>query len=654
MVTLEVIAVDHANTNKKITSDNLKSYIEDGVGLKSGQVRVSVSNGSDTYFQCVADGSTDDRAVLLQAFDLAKANMPCAVEFGPGDYAVTGGMEINPPAGSRGLTIKGSGNGPTRFTFAKNDALTGNQFIMFAIKPAVEPTVGDFPNYLKDITVEGINFFDKYPEAHASFSLPSFTGGTGYNISDSLAQASVSPTGGTGFTGTVTAVDGFGAITAFDITSDGQDYHNNDVITFTGGTIPATATVQSEESHAIKLRFTINASIKGCGCENIGDEGFDFNYVNGGILTNCTTLGTPSYGAGAALNVQFSDGVIISNCLLQANQVIGTRSTVAGGGGISAEMVSGITENMDNITISNNTLRDFADAGISLNNSVTTTELSNIVIANNNINNCSNGIEYTASPGAKIKGTLVTSNVIKNVNNGITGSMAQADNQDCVISNNIIQDVVARGILISGTDITIADNNIKNVDNSAIRLGSSSNVVISGGVIDNCGGVGIQTILAPSDGKRVTVDGVQIFNSKSTTQVILNCERVRNCLVHQTTPSHQQVWSANEVTNNSLNGGIGIDGVAYGPGIISGNRIDTEDDLIPNTAIAITGDNDRSIISNNFIKTTNPGSTSRKGIHLETGSLNCVVVGNITVSEVNTDGIVNDGTNNTLSANRLI
>ena len=104
----EVIGVDHANTNKKITSDNLKSYIEDGVGLKSGQVRVSVSNGSDTYFQCVADGSTDDRAVLLQAFDLAKVNMPCAVEFGPGDYAVTGGMEIKPPAGSRGLTIIGS------------------------------------------------------------------------------------------------------------------------------------------------------------------------------------------------------------------------------------------------------------------------------------------------------------------------------------------------------------------------------------------------------------------------------------------------------------------------------------------------------------------------------------------------------------------
>ena len=67
------------------------------------------------------------------------------------------------------------------------------------------------------------------------------TGGAGYSVGDTLTTT-VSPAGGSGLTATVTEVSA-GAITAFKITDFGSGYANGDVITFSGGTTPATATL---------------------------------------------------------------------------------------------------------------------------------------------------------------------------------------------------------------------------------------------------------------------------------------------------------------------------------------------------------------------------------------------------------------------------
>lgn len=72
--------------------------------------------------------------------------------------------------------------------------------------------------------------------------LPSNTGGAGYSVDDNLTTT-VSSGLGSGLTATVTEVSG-GAITAFEITSFGNSsYSNGDVITFSGGSSSATATL---------------------------------------------------------------------------------------------------------------------------------------------------------------------------------------------------------------------------------------------------------------------------------------------------------------------------------------------------------------------------------------------------------------------------
>jgi len=641
----EVLAVDDLTTHKKISIATLRT------GVPSKTIVVSYA-GTETVFSCVADGVTDDRTQVKAAVDLAAANTPSVVEFGVGDFAVSGGMDVTPPAGSQGLVIRGAGNGATRLSFAKNASLTGGQFIMFTIKPSVEPTVGDFANYLKDVTIEDINFFDKFPEAHTSFSLPSadISGGTGYALNDTVTATSVSPVGGTGCVATVTGVSG-STITELTVTNRGSGYHNTDVITFSGG---ATAKVLSEESHAIKLRYTINGSIKSCGAEDIGDEGFDLNYVNGGSITNCTTLGTPSYGAGSAINVQFCEDIILSDNTIQGSQDIGTRSTMEGSGGIAVEMVSGILQDMKNISIVNNTLKDLYNVGIYIANAVATTELSNLIISNNSITNCGTGLSYSASPTGKIKGMVITSNVIKDVDAGIVGAVAVTDNQDCVISGNIIQDVNGRGLLLTGSNMNVTDNTIKNTTDNAIRIGAALDVSIRGGIIDNCGGTSIQTIVADADGKEISVDGVTIINSNSTTQVVLNCERVTNCRINQVVPKNQQVWSANYVANNTLNGGIGLDGNSYGAGMIIGNKIDTDNVSLNGDVIVLTSANANCVVSNNYIKTTHGGSLHREAILINSGSTNNLISNNVTVSETPSLGIIDNGTGTLLSGNQEI
>jgi len=78
-------------------------------------------------------------------------------------------------------------------------------------------------------------------EVSGAAILLSNTGGAGYSVGDTLTTT-VSPAGGSGLTATVTEVSA-GAITAFEITDFGSGYANGDVITFSGGTTPATATL---------------------------------------------------------------------------------------------------------------------------------------------------------------------------------------------------------------------------------------------------------------------------------------------------------------------------------------------------------------------------------------------------------------------------
>jgi len=92
------------------------------------------------------------------------------------------------------------------------------------------------------IKKNNVNFNTYYnDEVSGAAILLANTGGAGYSVGDTLTTT-VSPAGGSGLTATVTEVSN-GAITAFEITDFGSGYANGDVITFSGGTTPATATL---------------------------------------------------------------------------------------------------------------------------------------------------------------------------------------------------------------------------------------------------------------------------------------------------------------------------------------------------------------------------------------------------------------------------
>ena len=102
--------------------------------------------------------------------------------------------------------------------------------------------------------------------------LPSNTGGAGYSVDDNLTTT-VSSGPGSGLTATVTEVSG-GAITAFEITSFGNSsYSNGDVITFSGGSSSATATLTVPDISYDKVKIF----------KRQGPHMLAFNYQEGGI-----------------------------------------------------------------------------------------------------------------------------------------------------------------------------------------------------------------------------------------------------------------------------------------------------------------------------------------------------------------------------------
>lgn len=574
----EVLVVDN-----KVTVDVTAGIVlptEENLGaigvlpsLLSGKVRVTSSSGS-SQFECVADGVADDRPILLEALTYAAANMPCVVELGEGDYGISGGIEVKPPQGARGLIICGAGATATRIRFNKGSALVGTQFIAFAIAPSVTPTVGAFSTYLQDITVDGIGFYDDDPAAHE--------GGTG------------------------------------------------------------------EESHGVKIQYAVNARINECHGNSIGDECFDLNFVSQGYITNNTTINTPSFGSGSALNVQFCQSVLIDGNVCHGSDTQGVISTVTGSSGVGIENVDvALPDDMKYITVTNNILRDFDGAAISPNNADSATVMTHCDMSHNTIDNCGTGILLLGSNLHQFY--KVIGNTITNTTDGILFNVANT--LDSIISNNVIDTCSNRGILCNGTRIALSGNNISNTAAAAIYISSALDVQINGGIIDSCGGIGTPTIQAIVDGKEVTIDGAQILNTNSTTQVILSCERIRNVRIEGGTPYIGAIWSANEVTNCTLNGGINLDGATYGSGRISGNRIDAGGADLGGVAITLASTNDACIVTDNYINTFHSG-THRTCINVASGSDNHVITGNITIADAPANGIVDAGTGNIVANNQ--
>ena len=573
----DVFAVEGGNTALQLTLGNLKKY----VSLAKGQIAVSASNGV-TFYQCTADGSTNDQGTIETALFAARDNLPAFVEFGPGRYGIYKGTTLAITQGSGNLTIKGNN---TRLVWSKNGIPDNQAYVALKIWPAVLPTVGDYANYLQNVTVDGVEFEDLYPVAHE--------GGTG------------------------------------------------------------------EQTHGIQLKYVQNGVIENCLAYNIGDEGFDLAFVQNGKVINNTGIATPSpllvgvANTGAAtINLQNCKNVVVTNNTVQGSTVAGTKSALAGSSGIGLEnVVTDPDDDISGVVISNNVVRDFADAGILVNNADSGTEVKDSVITSNVVDNCGQGVGFI---GNNIhRNFIVQANVIKGVAEGIKFDLDKEKNLDCVVAFNQISDCTSNGILCNGTRVSLSGNNISNGSARAIFCAQGVDVSISGGIIDDCGGVSLPDIqggISSTSSTNVTADGVTIRNSKANNQVIRYVNHVKNCHISQTAPSYQQLSGITTATDNVLNGGIRT--AASVPVVISGNRIDNggADLLTTVIATALTNTNNNSVITGNVVILS--GQTDNC-IRVVTGTTGCLVTSNVVVNSGG-NGIFDQSTNSLVDNNQQV
>lgn len=572
----ESLAADDG-ANKRITPDTLKAYST----LAKGQIAVTASNGV-TFYQCTADGSTNDQGTIETALFAARDNLPAFVEFGPGRYGIYKGTTLAITQGSGNLIIKGNN---TRLVWSKNGIPDNQAYVALKIWPAVLPTVGDYANYLQNVTVDGMEFEDLYPVAHE------------------------------------------------------------------GGT--------TEQTHGIQLKYIQNAVISNCLAYNIGDEAFDMAFVQNGKIINNTGIATPSpllvgvANTGAAtINLQNCRNVVVTNNTVQGSTVAGTKSALAGSSGIGLEnVVSDPDDDISGIVISNNVVRDFADAGILVNNSDSGTEVKDSAITSNILDNCGQGVGFIGNN--MHRNFVVQANVIKGVAEGIKFDLLKENNLDCVVAFNQISDCTSDGILCNGTRVSLSGNNISNGSGRAIFCSQGVDVSISGGIIDDCGGASLPDIqggLGATSSTNVTVDGVTIRNSNSDGRVTRYVDHVKNCHIHQTTPTYEQVSTCTTATSNVLNGGIRPNvGVAL---VISGNHIDSGGTNLGGVTVltntAANGANNNSVISNNYIKNAASG-TDHQCIRVVTGTTGCLITSNVAV---NVGGVsIWDQSTNSIDAN---
>ena len=93
-------------------------------------------------FGARGNGVADDRASIVAAIDAALLNLPATVYFPQGTYGISGGIEIKPEPGSRGLLFKGDGVGATTIAFNGATSLVSAQYVAFAVKLDKPPKSG--------------------------------------------------------------------------------------------------------------------------------------------------------------------------------------------------------------------------------------------------------------------------------------------------------------------------------------------------------------------------------------------------------------------------------------------------------------------------------------------------------------------------------
>lgn len=116
-------------------------------------------------YGAVGDGVTDDRQAILDAFEAAKAMLPCEVYFPAGVYGISNGISVELEPATGGLKVCGAGTGLSvicclpQFTVGEN-----TRWALLNIQPNRTPT--KVAEYLHDVTVTQLTIHDPDPTNH--------------------------------------------------------------------------------------------------------------------------------------------------------------------------------------------------------------------------------------------------------------------------------------------------------------------------------------------------------------------------------------------------------------------------------------------------------------------------------------------------------
>lgn len=615
-----------------------------------GEICVTI-NKHNRFYYCTANGTADDQPTILAALEYAAANMPASVEFGPGDFGMHDGIILTLPNGSRGLSIFGQGGAVSRFVLTGGAAaFTAGAWHCIRVTAESAPTYEDYANYIYDVSITKLGAYDDDPLNHASSSTQtaSMTSG-GYTVTLSGTNAYAANgkyirvggagVGGKPLTALITAGGGTTSLTVDTAAS----------ATVSGERFWASGDPAIEETHAFNLQYVFGGELKDNFCYNIGDQSFEVDWCENVVISGNVIRNTSAAELDGGPSISVKNGC--KNITVTGNVLDNTGSDTRMSSGIAIKMI--IANPTSNVVISNNTIRNYHFAGIEINHAAATT-VTNTIISDNIISGSLYGIYRDGNNIAQ--STSIMNNIISGAACGIAFDVAAANNLDVQINFNTIRGaaggaaagvtIYGDGILCNGTDMSLSGNHITDCIRYGIYCSAASNVVISGGLIDNCDSY---TIEVQTYGFNVLLDGVKITNAVDSNAVVRKVETVRNCDIKAATLGNwNMVADAKSVVGCSLNGGIRLYATTTG-GLISGNYIKYNGHG-NGDAIELAAGNDYCVISGNHIDTSNVG-THRYCIDILAGADSNVITSNVCISDTATAAIRDAGTGNTVANN---
>jgi len=592
--------------------------------LVTGQVRVTTSSGVTDY-QLAGDGSTDDRAALNTLLQAAILAMPCTVELGAGDYAMSDGIELDLPDSSRGLHIKGQGAGVTRLVW--HNASVSNYYALkifsdnaktYKSANAGAENVAIYPS---DIYIEDIGFLDDDPFAHQTrgndflgtadsgttttmTDTGAFTAGLFNRVGESTKFYIANTTTGaigkiaSNTADTVTFDELVAGSSASFSASDGYQISCVDADNLTYGN-------QVEETHAVTVQYCRNVHILNCKADAIGDEAFNFSFVKQGSMKGltCTHVPSMSFGGGAITLQHGCEDIQVADNNLDAGKTYGLLSEFEGSQGINLEAID--LAPIYNISITGNKIRGMGANGININSSYAGTTVSEISIAGNNIVECGIGIGRLGSQ--PLYNVTVIGNTLDTITEwGVDINGLPTATSEWVICDNTFSDCAIGGMQLNMSS-TLLSNNIFKSCVRGIWIFNGTDINIASGVFISCGGFSLEEIEDISSVSSSTCSNIIIEDSQATSAHIKGVRHVSNVTLKnsvQTTQRQVAIYNPHSISNCILDGGIFIDPTGVGDGgNISGNSISYFDGGPTNTGCAIdipAGANDWVITGNSI------------------------------------------------------